>query len=347
MTLIREDPIKDHELIAVLEPALGKQFNQECHITRFSRRLYEYHSSFAIEELEVQLDNRRQLNLIFKNLSGSALLDQAKRLRSAQLYDPQREIEIYTHILEPLRLGTAICYAAEIDPQHGRFWLFLEKVPGQELYQIGEFDIWENVARWLATFHSSLRTKNLNYEGLKLLNWDGAYYELWKERLLSSLSRRALTDKDAAKALDSILDVYELLIRRLVKQPHSLIHGEFYASNILIDLSVPEIRICPIDWETAGRGPSLMDLAALVAGKWNTEQREAMASAYWTSLGEHLRSGFASQSGFRSALICCRLFLAIQMLGRPLEWEPPREHRQDWLREANELLVLCRDYKFG
>jgi hypothetical protein len=338
MALNCDDAIKDDELIMVLEPALRKRFKEECQITGIARRLYEYHSSFAIEELEVQLHNRRQLNLIFKNLSGSALVEQAKGLRSAQLYDPQREIEIYTQVLKPLRLGTATCYATEIDPDHDRFWLFLEKVKGQELYQFGEFEVWKNVAKWLASFHSIVFARNGNYGSLAVLDWNGKYYAQCKDCLVSSLNRRALTDKHARKVLDAILAVYEVLVGRLVSQPHSLIHGEFYASNILVDVSVADARICPIDWETAGRGPLMIDLAALVAGKWNTEQREAMASVYWGSLGDELRLSFRSQREFRSALTCCRLFLAIQMLGRPAEWEPPRDHRHDWLREANELL---------
>ena len=49
-------------------------------------------------------------------------------------------------------------------------------------------------------------------------------------------------------------------------------------------LIVPEdngLRICPVDWELAARGPGLLDLAALSAGRWSDDERDRLARAYF------------------------------------------------------------------
>jgi thiamine kinase-like enzyme len=51
--------------------------------------------------------------------------------------------------------------------------------------------------------------------------------------------------------------------------------GEYYASNIV----VAGQRVCPVDWELAGAGPGLLDLAALTTG-WSYADRAAIAAAY-------------------------------------------------------------------
>ena len=103
-----------------------------------------------------------------------------------------------------------------------------------------------------------------------------------------------------------------------------------HASNVLVDPRDPGWRVCPVDWETAGHGPGLIDLAALAAGNWTDEQRSALVRAYQAALGE----AALPETTLATALDCCRLHLAVQWLGWSADWAPPREHAQDWLGEA-------------
>ena len=34
----------------------------------------------------------------------------------------------------------------------------------------------------------------------------------------------------------------------------TFIHGEFYASNVLVNITGGKLRVCPVDWELAGWG---------------------------------------------------------------------------------------------
>jgi thiamine kinase-like enzyme len=116
----------------------------------------------------------------------------------------------------------------------------------------------------------------------------------------------------------------------------TFIHGEFYASNVLLQQGNGARRVCPIDWESAAVGPGLIDLAALSAGDWSDDERRALALAYHTELG---RFGLPAPAvdEFLAALDCCRLYLALQWLGWARAWSPPEEHRHDWLAEALRL----------
>jgi len=117
--------------------------------------------------------------------------------------------------------------------------------------------------------------------------------------------------------------------------PVTFIHGEYYASNILVPETAGKIRICPVDWEMAALGPGLMDLAALTAGKWRDEERDLIALAYCQAVPENEKR--AAQDEFLTDLDFCRLHLSLQWLGWSPDWKPPPEHSQDWLTEAIRL----------
>jgi hypothetical protein len=132
-------------------------------------------------------------------------------------------------------------------------------------------------------------------------------------------------------------------VERLLDLPVTLIHGEFYASNVLVQQTPMALRVCPVDWEMAAVAPGLMDLAALTAGQWAGTERTALALAYHDALA---REGLPSPpiADFLTALDFCRLHVAVQWLGWSPDWLPPAEHRQDWLGEALRLaqrLGLC------
>jgi aminoglycoside phosphotransferase (APT) family kinase protein len=91
------------------------------------------------------------------------------------------------------------------------------------------------------------------------------------------------------------------------------------------------LRVCPVDWEMAALGPGLIDLAALTAGGWTSDEREKLALAYHAALGSHETPPL---DAFLVVLDYCRLHLAVRWLGWSQDWTPPPEHAQDWLGEA-------------
>jgi len=114
------------------------------------RRPYPYRTSFAIEELDVALEDGSSVPLLLKHLDRRSLDEHTRSAKPEQLHDPKREIEAY-RLLAREQLGAPRCYGAVLDGEHA--WLLIEKVAGLELWQIGEVEVWEAVARWLRRLH--------------------------------------------------------------------------------------------------------------------------------------------------------------------------------------------------
>jgi Ser/Thr protein kinase RdoA (MazF antagonist) len=296
-------------------------------IRSLERRPSPYRSSYPLEELDVALDDGSTVQIVFKDLARSGLDADARRVKPAFLYEPLREIAVYERLLEPARLGTARLYGSAVAPEQGRYWLFIERVDGAELYQIGELALWEDTARWLAGAHLALTPEAQGgIDRAHLVEHDRDHYLRWMERAL-----RFATSGGSGKAsreLTALARHYPGVADLLAGLPRTVIHGELYASNVLISRA-PQPRVCPVDWEMAGVGPGLVDLAALTTGALGTERRGAIVGAYRSACADHL-----SDESFGASLAACRLHLAVQWLGWAADWRPPPDHRHDWFGEA-------------
>src|SRR5205085_230469 len=209
------------------------------------RRPSAYRSSFPLVELEVTWPDGSSAAVMAKELTAEAL----GQKKPAFVRDASREPEAY-RLLEPEGLGTPRFYGVRDG------LLLVERVPGIELYQIGDLGVWEQAVRWAATLHERFRGREL---GPPLLGYDAGLFRLWAERA------RQIAGVD--------LVGYDQAVQRLEKLPQTLVHGELYASNVLVAGG----RVAAVDWETAGRGPGILDLAALVTGWSDPDSRRLVA----------------------------------------------------------------------
>lgn len=319
----------------VLEEQLTAHFGRPCVVTALRRESYVYSTSFALDELEVRLQDGACLRLILKDLGVGGLLEDARTSKPAFLYEPRREIDTYRRILSRARLGTATCYGAVTDSDLTRYWLFLEKVEGRELYQIGDVDVWQDVARWLAEMHGDtlLDAETAQEANPHLLRYDADFYHRWLDRATSFIGDSGSADQQ--RTLTAVGKGLEAALKRLADMPTAFVHGEFYASNVIVAQRPERRRVCPVDWEMAGIGPSLLDLAALCTG-WDNENRRALARCYQAAC----TAGDAwppEEEEFMMLLQGCQLCLAVQWLGWAPGWVAPPEHARDWLAEASRL----------
>jgi thiamine kinase-like enzyme len=329
----------DSELRAALERALadvGLELSGPV-----ERRPSPYRTSFPIEELRVELAGRGPARLGFKRLDWEELDSAAQLAKPRFLYDPEREPAVYRTLLPQALPGPPEFFGAMLD--RDRHWLFFEWVEGRELFQVGERELWEEAARWLARFHVAMAPElDRHREEGQLIDHDAAFYRGWVERAKRFTEERA---DGSFATVTRLVQSHEQVVEALLALPRTVLHGEFYASNVLvatpncIKLSTYQrenlmqfaerARVAPVDWELAAAGPGLTDLAALVSG-WPAADREAIAAAYAAEPGV---PGFAPRD-----LDFARLQVAIQWLGwAPSQWQPPPEQRHDWLTEATEL----------
>ena len=329
--------VDDDDLLAALNSELSRTLDERRHVVDFYRRFSDYYSSYVMEELDLVLDDGRELQLIFKNLSRDGMLEGAIRTKPYFLYNPMREIESYRSLFPAHQIGTAKFYGAHIEQATEQYWLFIERVPGTLLWQFGEDKVWRHVAAWLGKVHRGFaaEAQQSGRPELAHLNvYDEHYYWQWMSRARAFVERTVCGDDNHRLCnIEYLADRFDQLVDRLMQMPVTVIHGEFYPSNVLVQVRPQPERVCPVDWETAAIGPGLMDLSALTSGSWTEEQRLRMAMNYYHANkpeGEQQQSA----ESFLVDLDFCNLFMAIQWLGWSPDWEPPPEHAQNWLDEA-------------
>jgi hypothetical protein len=335
-------PSAQQILVASLEAALTRHYGWPRSVIRLVRRISPYSTSFTLEELDLKLENGTRLSLMCKNLGFDALLPEARRVRPRFLYAPLREIRMYARALNSAEMGTPAFYGASCNVECDRYLLFLERVPSAKLCHTGDFAIWTRVARWLAILHAQLldRCAALRDE-VPLLEYDETFYHRWLNRASANVDRDNAPSA-ARRDMKWIRGRYARVARALARLPRAIIHGEFYASNVLVQRinsnseGSIHYRVCPVDWEMAASAPGLVDLAALVSGKWTAEQREVMAMAYYEALDRN-HALLLQRSDFLRALEYCRLHLALQWVGWSAHWTPPDDQARDWLREAVDV----------
>ena len=119
------------------------------------------------------------------------------------------------------------------------------------------------------------------------------------------------------------------MIDRLLSQPSTVIHGEFYPSNVIMTGQPDGVLPCPIDWETASVGPAVLDLAALMAGEWGEQDRHDMVAAYIAGSGARTTLDDLSE-----AAQYAHIHLAVQWLGWFGRRRAPDIQARDWLGDA-------------
>jgi hypothetical protein len=294
------------------------------------RRPSEYGSSFPLERLDVELESGEPLRLAFKTLAWGGLDERARLAKPRFLHDPLREPAVYGAVLGAGTPGTARCYGSLVERELERYWLFLEWVQGRELYQVGERWLWDEAARWLGRMHARMQPQADELAGPgRLVGHDAAFYRRWMERAREFAASRP---RGEATAIEWLGRRHEDVVEALLALPRTVLHGEFYAANVLVDSESEQPRVAPVDWELAALGPGATDLAALVSGGWRADERDALIAAYCEGAGEPFDGTRRREIGF------ARLQLAIQWLGwAPPCWVPPPGQRQDWLASALEL----------
>jgi hypothetical protein len=213
--------------------------------------------------------------------------------------DTAREVTVYRDVLAGAGVGTAELVAGSVEGG----WLALDAVPGVPLWTSGELDDWCTTARWLAAAHVRLapRARAL---GAAPDTDAGA-----------QLARAVARDPRAA----ALRDAHRRAVVALAATPRTVVHGELFPSNVLLRRAGGP---CVVDWETAGEGAGLLDLAALTLG-WPPAQADAIARAH---------------GGDLSLLPAARLVVAVRWLGEPAPADQAgggHAARTDWWAHAD------------
>jgi hypothetical protein len=286
-------------------------------------------SSFPIDNLTVTVETGEILLLVRKDLSWGALDSRVRAAKPRFLHDPRREMGMYRLLLAGAPAGTARWYGNVDRPDLGYSWLLIEQISGAGLCETGELERWAACARWLAELHAAFSgsTEALRSSEVPLLVHDRAWLRRWADRAVASTAPTSATC-----AIRHVHRCVDVLSERLAVLPVTLVHGEFYASNVMVAGAREALRVCPVDWEMAALAPALSDLAALTSGDLAPSMRTDIERAYCATAGRTYDDEFVAE------LDVCRLAQCVQWLGWMPGWQPAAHHRYDWLGEAVRLV---------
>lgn len=284
-------------------------------------RPYAYATTHRLEQVDAVLPDGRAVTLLRKDLAADAVLPEARGTRPDSLVDPAREVAVYARLVGDGTLAPR-CHAAVADGR-GEYWLLLEQVPGVELWQVADLDVWAAVAAWLAGLHDRLGHHRDDPE-LPLLRYDRAFYEQWPRRAL------AFAEPEQRPTLRKLAERHAAVVDALLAMPQAVIHGDCHPSNVLVRTDSSDVEVRVVDWELAAVGPALVDLAALCAG-WPEHERSLLIAAYAEAAGAPCDDAFVGH------VDRCELHLCLQWLGWAPGWMAPPEHARDWLARAVEL----------
>jgi Ser/Thr protein kinase RdoA (MazF antagonist) len=325
------------QLLDVLRDELPRRLGASKFPVGLDGQFSSYSGASPLAVLFANLLDGSRLPIVWKDLSPMSAI--GGPTKPEFVHDARRELAAYAGVLDTSSLGTARCYGVCDDPSRGRHWLFLERVPGVRLPESADPEAWPVTARWLADFHRVAgRRLGSGRVPPHALRYDAGHLRRWIRRALARCA-----GGPAEADMVRIADRYERVVDRLTALPVTLIHGELYPNNVLVVERAGRVqRVCPLDWETFGVGPGLLDLAALTSGTWDESRRSAVVAAYLNH-GAPVPVPPEELCAHLSALDYCRLHLCVQWIASGADRPVPADQAHGWRTEA----VVLADHLFG
>ena len=246
-----------------------------------------------------------------------------------------REPLVFKQLLDP-GLPVPRYYGAYRDAVSRQHVLVLEYVDGWPLRYHG-LERWATAVRELARLHARFASAGAALRECDfLLRLDGDYFRAWAIRASAAVDAHAPALR---RRVQRALHNHDAVAELLAAQPPTLVHNDLAPKNVVVDVSNDPPRICFVDWEMAGAGCGLLDLAHLLHGFAGAE-RAAVSSAYWSELAR-ARPAVAVAYGER-VLAACEFQNAIFRLAHIAAWGLDRATVAERVEELERLRAAVR-----
>lgn len=318
-----------------LEVAFSKLRGGPVRIQKVEGETCVHESSFHAERLRIQLKNGESIPVFFKDLNPQNQIAPARKVRTNSLSPSYQELRVYRRILSRVNVGTPQLYSVRWEPARGTYWLFLEDIKGSRLRDSRNYKRWVPAASWAARFHA--RTRDLPPGVTRFLPvHDHKHYQRCAERLRSILPDLQINDR---RLVEPALNHYADRLDWFAALPRTVIHGQYFAKNIMLRPRKPEQPLAVIDWETAALGPGTYDLVSISSGGWTAHQRRIMWRAYFDEY--RAETGIARDwEDFCEEAREMELYQALEWLA----WWRNRSVSHNFGRWVKELARILRDH---
>jgi hypothetical protein len=278
-----------------LEHGLGVLLHQGgCRtVELLDRHVHRESSTFPIEVVTCRIDAGERLELLCKYSANRE--HDAHGHRGGVAY----EASVYRHVLRSCGLSVPRFRGSYEDPTSGWTWLVMDYLEGAETADSPAGVV--RAADWIGRFHAAWEGSAIRSVVMPLRIYERAYYMGWARRTVDF----AGPDLAELSWLPALCDRFGEIAAVLLERPQTVIHGEYYPLNVLVDVR----NVYPVDWEAAAIGPGEIDLASLTQS-WPpdivTRCERVYAAARWPE---------GAPVGFEEALEVARLYWLFRWLG--------------------------------
>jgi len=256
-------------LEGALRSAMSEGRRQAADLRVVSRAPNPYGSSFPSEIVRYQVAGGEPGRVLCKYGSGPG------KTKPGHRYGVKYEWRVYTCVIDRLDMTTPEVHGYWEGPDGEPQWLFLEYLDNCfRLDQAPDLSAIFAAAEWLGEFHRSGRAFVTDGADAFLNSYGPNYFRDWIERSKAYNGDLGGAYPWFAQLCDRAAD----LVPDLLSTDRTIIHGDYYAKNIL----VRDGEVYPVDWESAAIAAGEIDLAMLVGG-WPEETLRACCRAYLTT----------------------------------------------------------------
>jgi hypothetical protein len=276
-----------------LSDALRALFGDDAMILHRRRNVQT--STFPSEIITCRLDGKEPTRLFCKYADDGIGLVAGHRSGVAF------EALVYRDVLSALDVPSVRFYGSYEHPTTGATWFFLEALDETaRVNKAADPGAMPRAAGWAGRFHALGERLAANF-GDRLHRYDATYYASWPEQTL----RWARGREAEFPGLEAVCEQFTRLLPRLVDWKHTLVHGEYYPRNILVDGGA----VYPVDWESAAIACGEIDLASLTEN-WPERTVRECVEEYCRS-----RWGGPAPARFAETLDLARAYLHLRWMG--------------------------------
>jgi Ser/Thr protein kinase RdoA (MazF antagonist) len=176
-----------------------------------------------------------------------------------------------------------------------------------------------------------------------LLRFDANYFCEWANRAIATVATVATVAGRSVKLaaeLERVVSNNQRVAQLLAEQPLTLVHNDLSPKNVIADRSSSPASIYFVDWEMAGVGCGLLDLAHLNHGLDPVNDRK-MRQTYREALEEAGAGLLPSDPPELGRLFAaCQLHNTLYRLAESSAWGLPVETVAQWVAEAQSFFQV-------
>jgi hypothetical protein len=266
-------------------------------LTVVSRQPNVYTSTFPSEIITCQLGERKELRLLCKYSAAAG--NESYGARGGVEY----EADVYRELLQSLELPSPGFYGVYRDSSNRRSGLLLEYLADSVriFHDPDPETVFVEAARWIGRFHALCSSRAFSPALSFLHKYDAEYYRGWARRTLKMAQLSGM----APNWLETVCSRFDEVIEVLCKAPATVIHGEYYPKNILVQ----DRMIYPVDWESTAVGCGEIDLATLTEG-WTRDEIGKLELEY-----QRARWPQGAPDDYQRCLGAARIYIQFRWLG--------------------------------